>query len=144
VTLKSLVTGAAAATVMAGAAVGVTSIATPAISAADVCAVDGSTLQGVLNTLVAPGVSFSSPGKASLVQGGVGFTSGKFADRALKNAYADGTLPTTITVGPPTCTGNAATSTVSAAGKNMPITFVNEGNWKVSSASAQTVLAAFA
>jgi hypothetical protein len=34
---------------------------------------------------------------------------------------------------------------VSASGKSMPITFVNEmGTWKVSAASASTVLAAFA
>jgi hypothetical protein len=144
VTLKSLVTGVAAAAVMGGAAVGVTSIASPAVAFADDC-VDPGTLQGVLDTLVAPGVQFNSPAKASLVEGGVGIVKGRLADGALKNAYQDGTLPTTITVAPPTCTGNAATSTVSAAGKSMPITFVNEaGVWKVSAASASTVLAAFA
>ena len=47
-TLKSLVTGVAAAAVMGGAAVGVTSIASPAIAGADDC-VDAGTLQGVLN-----------------------------------------------------------------------------------------------
>jgi hypothetical protein len=123
---------------------GVTSIASPAIAAADECVAPG-TLQGVLDTLVAPGVPFNSPGKSSLVEGGVGIVKGRLADGALRNAYADGTLPTTISVGPPTCSGNAATSTVSAAGKSMPITFVNEvGIWKVSSTSASTVLAAFA
>jgi hypothetical protein len=145
VTLKSLVTGVAAAAVMGGAAVGVTSIASPAIAGADDC-VDAGTLQGVLDTLVAPGVQFNSPAKASLVQGGVGIVKGRLADGALKNAYADGTLPTTITVAPPTCVDPAtAQSTVSAAGKSMPITFVNEaGTWKVSASSASTVLAAFA
>jgi hypothetical protein len=142
VTLKTLVSGIAAAAAMSGAAVGVTSIASPAIAAADDC-IDARTLQGVLNTLVAPGVPFSSPAKSGLVEGGVGTVRGKLADGALKNAYADGTLPTTITVGPPTCSGNIASSTVSAAGKSMPITFVNQGIWKVSSASAATVLAAF-
>lgn len=143
-TLKSLVTGVAAAAVMGGAAMGVTSIASPAIASADDC-VDSGTLQGVLNTLVAPGVSFSSASKSSLVQGGVGILKGKYADGALRNAYADGTLPTTITVAPPTCPDPAtASSTVSASGKSMPITFVNElGTWKVSAASASTVLAAF-
>ncbi len=142
-TLKSLVTGVAAAAVVGGAAMGVTSIASPAIASAD--CVDPGTLQGVLDTLVAPGVPFNSPGKANLVEGGVGIVKGRLADGALKNAYADGTLPTTITVAPPTCTGDIATSTVSAAGKSMPITFVNQvGTWKVSSASASTVLAAFA
>jgi hypothetical protein len=141
VTLKSLVTGVAAAAVMGGAAMGVTSIASPAIASAD--CVDAGTLQGVLDTLVAPGVPFSSPGKSGLVQGGVGIVKGRLADGALKNAYADGTLPTAITAGAPTCSGNTATSVVSAAGKSMPITFVNEGTWKVSSSSAATVLAAF-
>jgi hypothetical protein len=141
VTLKSLVTGVAAAAVMGGAAMGVTSIASPAIASAD--CVDAGTLQGVLDTLVAPGVPFSSPGKSGLVQGGVGIVKGRLADGALKNAYADGTLPTAITAGAPTCSGNTATSVVSAAGKSMPITFVNEGAWKVSSSSAATVLAAF-
>ena len=142
-TLKTLVTGAAAATVMAGAALGVTSVASPAIASAD--CVDPGTLQGVLNTLVAPGVQFSSPSKSNLVEGGVGPGKGFMADRALKSAYKDGTLPTTITVGPPTCSGNLATSTVSAAGRSMPMTFVNEmGAWKVSASSAVSVLEAFA
>jgi hypothetical protein len=142
VTLKTLVTGAAAATVMAGAALGVTSVASPAIASAD--CVDPGTLQGVLNTLVAPGVQFSSPGKSNLVEGGVGIVKGRLADGALRSAYSDGTLPTTISVGPPTCNGNTATSTVSAAGKSMPMTFVNEmGAWKVSASSAATVMAAF-
>ena len=143
-TLKTLVTGVAAAAVVGGAAMGVTSIASPAIASADDCA-SPEALEGVLDTLVAPGVQFNSPGKASLVEGGVGIVKGRLADGALKNAYADGTLPTTITVAPPTCNGNIATSTVSAAGKSMPITFVNEAvTGKVSAASASTVLAAFA
>jgi hypothetical protein len=145
VTLKTLVTGVAAAAVMGGAAVGVTSIASPAIAGADDC-VTQEALKGVLNMLVQPGVPFNSPVKSNLVQGNVGILKGRLADGALKNAYAEGTLPTAITVGPPTCIDPVtATSTVSAAGKSMPITFVNEvGTWKVSAASASTVLAAFA
>ncbi len=79
------------------------------------------------------------------MQGGVGVFNGKLADGALKNAYAEGKLPTTISVAPPTCVDPAtATSTVSAGGTSMPITFVNElGTWKVSASSASTVLAAF-
>ena len=62
-TLKSLVTGVAAAAAMGGAAMGVTSIASPAIASADEC-VDRGTLQGVLNTLVAPYPSVNFfPGK---------------------------------------------------------------------------------
>lgn len=143
-TLKTLLTGVAAAAVMGGAAMGVTSIASPAIASADDC-VSPAALKGVLDTLVEPGLKFNSPAKENLVQGGVGPLKGRLADGALKNAYADGTLPTDITVDPPTCIDPAtATSTVRAAGKSMPITFVNEGGWKVSAASASTVLAAFA
>ena len=141
-TLKSLVTGVAAAALMGGAAMGVTSIASPAIASADDC-VDTGTLQGVLNMLVEPGLQFNAPPKRDLVQGGVGVVKGRLADGALKNAYAEGTLPTAITVDPPACNGNAATSIVRAAGKSVPITFVNEGGWKVSATSASTVLAAF-
>jgi hypothetical protein len=142
VTLKSLVTGVAGAAVMGGAAMGVTSIASPAIASAD--CVDQGTLQGVLSTLVEPGLQFNAPPKRDLVQGGVGVVKGRLADGALKNAYAEGTLPTAISVDPPTCDGDAATSIVRAAGKSMPITFVNElGTWKVSASSASTVLAAF-
>ncbi|HKV22722.1 MAG TPA: hypothetical protein VJR50_27100 [Mycobacterium sp.] len=145
-TLKSLVTGVAAVAAVGGAAAGVTSIASPAIASADVCGADAGTLQGVLNTLVQPGVQFNSPAKAGLVQGGVGVLKGRLADGALKNAYADGTLPTAISVDTPTCIDPVtAQSTVSAAGRSMPITFVNEGGtWKVSATSASTVLAAFA
>ena len=56
-TLKTLVTGVAAAAVMGGAAMGVTSIASPAIASADDC-VDTGTLQGVVDSLVAPGGDF--------------------------------------------------------------------------------------
>ena len=67
-TLKSLVTGVAAAALMGGAAMGVTSIASPAIAFADDC-VDAGTLQGVLDTLVAPGIPFSSPARAASLRG---------------------------------------------------------------------------
>ena len=142
-TLKTLVTGIAATAVMGGATMGVTSIAYPAIASADDC-VNPAALKGVLDTLVDPGLQFNASPKKDLVQGGVGPVKGRLADGALKNAYADGTLPTDISVDPPTCNGNAATSIVRAAGKSIPITFVNEGTWKVSAASASTVLAAFA
>ena len=59
-TLKTLVTGVAAAAVMGGAAMGVTSIASPAIAVAT-NALDAGTLQGVLDTLVAPGVAVQFP-----------------------------------------------------------------------------------
>jgi hypothetical protein len=142
VTLKTLLTGVAAAAVMGGAAMGVTSIASPAIASADDC-VDAGTLQGVIDSLVAPGGDFAGP-KGQLVSPPLGILSGKYANGKLRGLYADGTLPTPISVGAPTCSGNTATSQITAGGKTMPITFVNElGNWKVTGASANTVLAAF-
>ena len=141
-TLKTLVTGIAAAAAVSGAAVGVTSIASPAIAAADECAVDAGTLQGVLDGLAAPGVPFRD--KAGLVEGGVGIIEGKTADRLLKNAYATGSLPAAFNVAPPVCAGNTATSTVSAGSGSQSITFVNDGvGWKLSRGSATAVLTAF-
>ncbi len=141
-TLKSLVTGAAAAALVGGAAMGVTSLASPAIAFADDCAVDAGTLQGVVDSLVAPGGDFAGP-KGQLISPPLGFTTGKFANGTLRNLYAKGTLPTPISVGPPTCAGDTATSQISAAGQTMPITFVNEaGTWKVTASSASSVLSA--
>jgi hypothetical protein len=143
VTLKTLVTGLAAATVMGGAAMGVTSIASPAIAGADECAVDSGTLQGVVDSLIAPGGDFAGA-KGQLVSPPLGVISGKYANGKLRGLYADGTLPTQISVGAPTCAGNTATSQITAAGQTLPITFVNEaGSWKVTGASANSVLAAF-
>ena len=142
-TLKTLVTGVAAAAAISGAAMGVTSIASPAIAGADDCYVDAGTLQGVLDGLVAPGGSFAGP-KGNLIQDGLGPVSGRLADGKLRAAYADGTLPTAISVAPPfTCAGNTATSVVTAGGQNMTLMFVDQGGWKLSSGSASSVLAAF-
>ena len=141
-TLKTLVTGLAAAAVMGGAAVGVTSIASPAIASADECAVDAGTLQGVVDNLIAPGGDFAGP-KGHLVSPPLGFTTGKLANGTLRNLYAKGTLPTPVSVGAPTCAGDTATSQISAQGQTMPITFVNEaGTWKVTASSASSVLSA--
>jgi hypothetical protein len=141
VTLKTLVTGIAAAAAVSGAAVGVTSIASPAISAADVCAVDAGTLQGVLDGLAAPGVQFKD--KSYLIEGGVGPIEGRTADRLLDDAYATGSLPVAFQVEPPVCSGNTATSIVNAGGRSQSITFVDQGGWKLSEDSATAVLAAF-
>ncbi|WNG90974.1 hypothetical protein [Mycobacterium sp. ITM-2016-00318] len=138
-TLKSLVTGVAAVAAVGGAAVGVTSIASPAIAFADQC-VDAGTLQGVVDTLIAPGGDFAGP-KGQLISPPLGFTTGKLANGTLRNLYAKGTLPTSISIAQPSCSGPTATSQISAAGQTMPITFVNEaGTWKVTAASASSVI----
>ena len=139
-TLKSLVTGAAAVVAVGGAAAGVTSIASPAIASADPCAVDAGTLQGVVDTLIAPGGDFAGP-KGQLISPPLGFTTGKLANGPLRNLYAKGTLPTAVSIAPPACAGNTATSQISAVGQTMPITFVNEaGTWKVTASSATSVI----
>ncbi len=139
-TLKTLVTGVAAAAAISGAAMGVTSIASPAIAGADDCAVDAGTLQGLVDSLIAPGGDFAGP-KGQLISPPLGVLSGKLANGTLRNLYAKGTLPTDVSVGPPTCAGDTATSQISAVGTTMPITFVNEaGAWKVTASSANSVL----
>jgi hypothetical protein len=121
---------------------GVTSVASPAIASADECAVDAGTLQGVVDSLIAPGGDFAGP-KGDLVSPKLGFTTGKLANGTLRNLYAKGTLPTQVSVGAPTCAGDTATSQISAQGQTMPITFVNEaGIWKVTASSASSVLSA--
>ena len=100
-TLKTLVTGVAAATMVGGAAAGVTFIASPAVSHAQPCA-DAGQLTAVIDGLAAPGVGFHS-GTSDLVEDGVGIIEGKTADRLLKNAYESGSLPVRFNVEPPVC-----------------------------------------
>jgi hypothetical protein len=143
VTLKSLVTGVAAAAVVGGAAAGVTFVASPAVSHAQPCA-DAGQLTAVINGLAAPGVGFHS-GKSDLVEGGVGIVEGRTADRLLKNAYESGALPVQFNVGPPVCNPDGSTTaTVSAGGRSQAVTFVPGGRfgWQLSRGSATAVLSA--
>jgi hypothetical protein len=164
VTLKTLVTGVAAVAVVGAAAAGVTSIASGA-SVASVPAVQPVVfdiplpldnpsdldlqLQGVLTDLATPGVSFRDPSKMNRIQNGVGLIEGRTADRLLANAVAAGKLPLAISVTDAVQTGNTATANVTASGPQTPpvtqsVTFVNEGGWKVSRASATSFMAAVA
>ena len=158
-TLKTLVTGVAAAAAVGGAALGVTFIASGPPSAASAvqpvvfdipfpldtpCGATADQLRGVLDGLAGPG-SFTG-NKRGLVEGGVGPIEGRTADRLLKNAYETGSLPVAFDVAPPICGpgGTSATATVSAAGHSQAVTFVNEGGvWKLSRGSATAVLSAF-
>jgi hypothetical protein len=143
VTLKSLVTGMAAAAVVGGAAAGVTFIASPAVAHAQPCA-DSGKLTAVIDRLAAPGVGFHS-GKSDLVEGGVGVIEGKTADRLLKNAYESGSLPVPFNVGTPVCNPDgSATATISAGGRSQAVTFVPGGRfgWQLSRGSATAVLSA--
>jgi hypothetical protein len=109
VTLKTLVTGVAALAVVGGAAAGVTSIASPTLSATpavqpvvwdiplpqkpapDLQAPLVQTLQAL-----AGGGSFS--GKASFIEGGIGRVEGIAADRAYNKAAAAGKFPLTFNI----------------------------------------------
>jgi hypothetical protein len=160
VTLKSLVTGMAAAAVVAGAAAGVTSIAAPAESSAPAVqpvvwsiplpqqpAPDlQGPLLGTLNAL-AGGGSFSGP-KAAYIQGGVGRIEGITADRAYSNAAQKGQLPLTFAVNNIVVNGPIATADVTATAATgstatQNIQFVagpSPTGWQISKASALALL----
>ncbi len=104
-------------------------------------------LNGVLYGLADPNVPFAN--KGYLVEGGIGRIEAKTADALMRSAVAKGQVPLNFTVGTitPVAPG-AATATVTAAGPTMPpttqsVTFVDQGGWKLSRASASTVLAIF-
>jgi hypothetical protein len=109
VTLKTLVTGMAAAAVVAGAAAGVTSISSSSVSPSPAITpvVWGipmpeapapeleDPLMTTLNALGAPGLSAS---KAPYVEGGIGRIEGRVADTQLRAAEADGKFPLSFTI----------------------------------------------
>lgn len=167
-TLKSLVTavvtGTAGAALVASAAAGVTSIASPTSSALEAPRAIAVApvvfdipmplqtqspldlqLQGVLSALATPGVSFRAPSKLSRIEGGVGMVEGRAADRMLEKY-----LPLSFLVTDSVQSGNTATANVTASGPNLtssksqPITFVNTPGvgWQVSAASVSSVLTA--
>ena len=102
---------------------------------------------GVLTGLADPGIPFAS--KAYLVEGGIGRIEARTADALMRNAVAKGQIPMTFSVSNITPVGpGAATATVTANGPGMPpttqsMTFVDQGGWKLSRASAGTVLTIF-
>jgi hypothetical protein len=162
VSLKSLTTGFAAATLVGAAALGVTSIAfapgsvspaiTPVVFGAplpldDDPAIAGQ-LEGILNQL-ANGATITE--NADLVQGGLGFFEGRTANRLINNARQNGDLPLNLavtSVSPPAPDGSV-TATVNAsgpklAGTTQQVTFVPGGprGWQVSKASATSLMQA--
>ena len=111
-TLKTLVTGVAAAALVGGAAAGVTSIAFSAGSSApgavavqpvvwDIPMPQAPAAQlkaPLLQTLQALAGGGSFAGKASYIQGGIGRIEGIAADRAYNRAAAEGKFPLTFNV----------------------------------------------
>jgi hypothetical protein len=163
VTHKLLATCVAAAAIAGGAGAATTALQTitpsnsPAVQpvvfgaplpldpAADMPTADQIT--GVLNGLADPGVPFAA--KSYLIEGGIGRIEARTADALMKNAIARGQIPLNFSVGPVTPTGpGIATATITATGPTMPpttqtVSFVDQGGWKLSRASASTVLAIF-
>ncbi len=104
-------------------------------------------LTGVLNSLADPNVSFSD--KGSLVEGGISGMEAHMADKKLKKAAKNGDLPLAFNVTDiqPAASGSA-TADVAVTGPKLTspvsqnLTFVNQGGWVLSRASAMELIQA--
>ena len=160
-TLKTLVTGVAAAALVGGVAAGVTSIAFPAVSSAPAVQpvvwdipmpqAPAPDLQTpLLQTLqaLAGGGSFS--GKASFIQGGIGRIEGIAADRAYNKAAAEGKFPLTFDIANIDQQGGVASADVTATSAlgttaTQNVRFVagpSPSGWQISKTSALDLLSA--
>jgi hypothetical protein len=157
--LKPLVTGLAAAAVVAGAAAGgVTTLASGAAPAITPVAWDipmpqtpapqlEAPLVQTLNGLAGPG-SFS--GKAAYIQGGLGRFETIAADRAYRNAAAKGQFPLTFALtdideGEGFATANVTATAATGSSASQPVTFVagpSPTGWQISKDSALALLSA--
>jgi hypothetical protein len=161
VTLKTLVTGMAAVAVVGGAAAGVTSVASPAVSSAPAVQpvvwdipmpqAPAPDLQGpLLQTLQALAGGGSFAGKASYIQGGIGRIEGIAADRAYNKAAADGKFPLTFGLANINQEGGVANADVTATSAlgtsaTQNVQFVagpSPTGWQISKASALNLLSA--
>jgi hypothetical protein len=161
VTLKTLVTGVAAAAVLGGAAAGVTSIASPVVSSAPAVQpvvwdvpmpqAPAPDLQApLLQTLQALAGGGSFAGKASYIQGGIGRIEGIAADRAYNRAAAEGKFPLTFNVANIDDAGGVVSADVTAtsalgATATQNVQFVagpSPTGWQISKASAMNLLSA--
>jgi hypothetical protein len=172
VTLKTLVTGVAAAALVGGAAAGVTSIASPAGS--DVAGLAAPAASGsvavqpvvwdipmpqapapdlqapLLQTLQALASGGSFAGKASYIQGGIGRVEGIAADRAYNKAAAEGKFPLSFNIANIDSNGAVATADVTATSNlgtsaTQSVQFVagpSPSGWQISKASALNLLSA--
>ncbi len=160
-TLKTLVTGVAAAALVGGAAAGVTSIAFSAGSSApavqpvvwDIPMPQAPAAQleaPLLQTLQALAGGGSFAGKASYIQDGIGRIEGIAADRAYNRAAAEGKFPLTFDVANIDDAGgvvNADVTATSALGTTATqnVQFVpgpSPSGWQMSKASALSLLSA--
>lgn len=164
--IKSLATGVAVLGAIGAAAFGATSVASVADSAAQVrlaavgaplpadpAPVPGANvptadqLTGVLNTLADPSIPFAN--KSNLVEGGISGMEAHIADRKLTKAAKNGDLPLSFNItNIQASTPNSATADVAVSGPKLPnavtqnVTFVNQGSWVLSRASAMELLQA--
>ena len=164
-TLKTLVTGVAAAALVGGAAAGVTSIASPAALDPAPAAVavqpvgwgvplpeePAPDLQApLLQTLQALAGAGSFSGKASYIQGGIGRIEGIAADRAYNKAAADGKFPLTFGIANIDQEGGVANADVTATSAlgtsaTQNVQFVagpSPSGWQISKQSALALLQA--
>jgi hypothetical protein len=161
VTLKTLVTGVAAAALVGGAAAGVTYIASPAVSSVPAVQpvvwdipmpqAPAPDLQGpLLTTLQSLSAGGSFAGKASFIQGGIGRIEGIAADRAYNRAAAEGKFPLTFNIANIDQEGGVASADVTATSAlgtsaTQNVQFVagpSPTGWQISKASALNLLSA--
>ena len=162
-TLKTLVTGVAAAALVGGAAAGVTSIAFSAGSAPGAVAVQpvvwdipmpqapAAQLEApLLQTLQALAGGGSFVGKGSYIQGGIGRIEGIAADRAYNRAAAEGKFPLTFNVANIDDAGGVVSADVTATSAlgttaSQNVQFVpgpSPSGWQISKESALSLLSA--
>jgi hypothetical protein len=164
VTLKTLVTGVAAAALVGGAAAGVTSIAFSAGSSApgavavqpvvwDIPMPQAPPAQlqaPLLQTLQALAGGGSFAGKAPYIQGGIGRIEGIAADRAYNRAAAEGKFPLTFNVTNIDDAGGVVSADVTATSAlgttaTQNVQFVrgpSPSGWQISKESALSLLSA--
>ena len=160
-TLKTLVTGVAAAALVGGAAAGVTFIASPAVSPAPAVQpvvwdvpmpqAPAPDLQApLLQTLQALAGGGSFAGKAPYIQGGIGRIEGIAADRAYTKAAQEGKFPLTFNIANIDSDGATASADVTAtsalgtsATQNVQfVTGPSPSGWQIAKASALDLLSA--
>ena len=160
-TLKTLVTGVAAAALVGGAAAGVTFIAFPAVSSAPavqpvvwdvpMSQAPAPDLQGpLLQTLQALASGGSFAGKAPYIQGGIGRIESIAADRAYTNAAQEGKFPLTFNIANIDSDGATASADVTATSAlgtsaTQSVQFVtgpSPSGWQIAKASALDLLSA--
>ena len=163
-TLKTLVTGVAAAALVGGAAAGVTSIAFSAGSSAPAAVAVQPVVWDIpmpqapaaqlkaplLQTLQALAGGGSFAGKASYIQGGIGRIEGIAADRAYNRAAAEGKFPLTFNVANIDDAGGVVSADVTATSAlgttaSQNVQFVpgpSPSGWQISKESALSLLSA--